>query len=76
MRLTKGTLDTFEISAPIFDFSTETVSSGKVLNCLNEIRIDSGKISQSVKIEIWLNRELLTIYEGYGIVLSTPTGST
>ncbi len=43
---------------------------------LNDIVISREGISRLLKLEVYVNEELLSVYEGDGIIISTPTGSS
>ena len=43
---------------------------------LNDVIIDRGGFSRLVELKIYVNGELLSIYNADGIIVSTPTGST
>ncbi|MDO9462826.1 MAG: NAD(+)/NADH kinase [Deltaproteobacteria bacterium] len=45
-------------------------------SALNEIVISKGALSNMIKISVWEDDELITSYEGDGLIISTPTGST
>lgn len=43
---------------------------------LNDIVISREGISRLLKLEVYVNEELMSAYEGDGIIISTPTGSS
>jgi NAD+ kinase len=43
---------------------------------LNDIVISRSGISRIVKLELYVNGELLDVYDADGVIVSTPTGST
>lgn len=43
---------------------------------LNDVIIAPGRFSRLVELKIYVNGELLSIYNADGIIVSTPTGST
>lgn len=43
---------------------------------LNDIVISRSGISRIVKLELYVNNELLDVYDADGVIVSTPTGST
>lgn len=47
-----------------------------VCESINDIVINRGEMAQVVKYEIYVNNELLYAYNGDGVIVSTPTGST
>jgi NAD+ kinase len=60
----------------VFPHGEKSIKSGSKLFTLNEVRVDSGCISEECSLEIYINHTFLTVFEGHGIVISTPTGST
>lgn len=47
-----------------------------VCNSINDIVINRGEMAQVVKYMIFVNGKLLYSYNGDGVIVSTPTGST
>jgi len=45
-------------------------------NCFNEFVVDRGEYCSLLKIDIYCNDSFLTKYQGDGIIISTPAGST
>lgn len=45
-------------------------------SALNEIVVSKGALSTMIQISAWEKDELITSYEGDGLIISTPTGST
>ena len=47
-----------------------------VCHALNEISITRGNAEFMCRLDIYINDVLLTIVQGDGVLISTPTGST
>ncbi len=45
-------------------------------SALNEVVISKGALATIIQISAWNKDELITNYEGDGLIISTPTGST
>jgi NAD+ kinase len=48
----------------------------EMISALNDIVVGRAGYSRIIQLKIWVNDELLDIYQADGVILSTPTGST
>lgn len=48
----------------------------RYLSCLNEVLIDRGQSGALCKLEVGVDGERVTLVQGDGLILATPTGST
>lgn len=65
-----------KVNSTIFKDNKKLINSKTHIWALNEITIDSGQFNKILKLEMYINDIFLTVFEGYGLILSTPTGST
>lgn len=56
--------------------STSQRSTVQVVQCLNEILVHRGASSCLVKLNVGIDGEKVTLVQGDGLILATPTGST
>ena len=56
--------------------SSKMKSKGAVPDALNDLVITRSGFSRLIGTEIYVNGELANIYQGDGVIISTPTGST
>ena len=75
-------LEDLETALPVTGNRTFYVSQGgkevqpAVCHALNEISITRGNAEFMCRLDIYINDTLLTIVQGDGLLISTPTGST
>ncbi len=48
----------------------------KILRALNDIVVDHGPSARLLKVEVHVSNHYLNTFEGDGVIISTPTGST
>ena len=46
------------------------------VNALNDLVVTKGALSRIIKMELYLDKQLVERYHGDGLIFSTPTGST
>lgn len=46
------------------------------VQAMNEVLVHRGSSGHLVKLEVWVNKTQVTMVQGDGLILSTPTGST
>ena len=46
------------------------------LRALNDVVLHKGGFARVLRLRVWVNREEIGLLDAYGIVISTPTGST
>jgi len=46
------------------------------VQALNEVLVHRGSSGHLVKLEVWVNETLVTMVQGDGLILASPTGST
>lgn len=54
----------------------EIVGKGRKLCALNDIVLNRGDFSRTIKVETYVDGEHLNAYIGDGLIIATPTGST
>jgi len=54
----------------------EIVGEGRKLYALNDIVLNRGDFSRTIKVETYIDGEPLSTYIGDGVIIATPTGST
>ncbi len=52
--------------------------SGKTetFSVLNDVVINKGNLSRTIRLQAWVNGAFLTVFNGDGLIIATPTGST
>lgn len=61
------------LSAKITNLKT---NESRDVHCLNEIVIDRGSNPNVIKLDCFVENKFLGSFEGDGVLISSPTGST
>ena len=68
--------ESIKVNSTVFKDNFKEINSQSWIFALNEISIDSGKFTKFISFDIYINDVYLTRLEAFGIICSTPTGST
>ncbi len=48
----------------------------ETFSVLNDVVINKGNLSRTIRLQAWVNGAFLTVFNGDGLIIATPTGST
>ncbi len=54
----------------------ETHGRKETFSVLNDVVVNKGNLARTIRLEVSVNGAFLTVFNGDGLIISTPTGST